>query len=120
MLKTVSAETLLAEVPVTEAPNESLSTLLVLGAITLTPALLLLTGSDEVLDKENAEEYLLKYYNIKNISTLKKSKAIELGHIFALGTKYSQSMDIKYVDCNNKEQPFYISIPVNELYFTRE
>ena len=62
----------------------------------------------EVLDKENAEEYLLKYYNIKNISTLKKSKAIELGHIFALGTKYSQSMDIKYVDCNNKEQPFYM------------
>lgn len=62
----------------------------------------------EILEKENSKEYLLKYYNINDVSELKKSKALELGHIFALGTKYSESMNIKYMDNTNKEQPFYM------------
>ncbi len=62
----------------------------------------------EVLEKENYQEYLNKEYNITDISNLAKMKAIELGHIFALGTKYSESMNIKYTDQNNEIKPFYM------------
>ncbi len=33
-------------------------------------------------------------------------KGIEVGNTFMLGTKYSQSMDAKFLDANGKEQPF--------------
>ena len=62
----------------------------------------------EVLEKENAEEYLRVNYNIHDIKKLKEEKACELGHIFALGTKYSESMDIKYIDSENNRAPFYM------------
>ena len=62
----------------------------------------------EVLEKENYQEYLKHEYNITDISNLSKLKAIELGHIFALGTKYSESMNIKFIDENNQLQPFYM------------
>ncbi len=62
----------------------------------------------EVLEKENYQEYLKKEYNITDISNLSKLKAIELGHIFALGTKYSESMNIKYVAEDNSIKPFYM------------
>lgn len=62
----------------------------------------------EVLEKENAEEYLKETYNISDIKKLKEEKACELGHIFALGTKYSDSMDIKYIDAENNRVPFYM------------
>ncbi len=62
----------------------------------------------EVLEKENYQEYLKKEYNITNIANLNRLKAIELGHIFALGTKYSESMNVKYIDQNNQVKPFYM------------
>lgn len=62
----------------------------------------------EVLEKEDAGVYLDKYYGIKDISSLCKKKAIELGHIFALGTKYSDSMDVKYMDNANVARPYYM------------
>ena len=62
----------------------------------------------EVLEKEDAENYLKENYNIENIKNLKEEKACELGHIFALGTKYSDSMDIKYIDDQNNRKPFYM------------
>lgn len=62
----------------------------------------------EVLEKENAEEYLKETYNINDVKKLKEEKACELGHIFALGTKYSDSMDIKYTDNVNNSVPFYM------------
>lgn len=62
----------------------------------------------EVLEKENYQEYLKKEYNITDIANLNHLKAIELGHIFALGTKYSESMNIKYIDQNNQVKPFYM------------
>ena len=62
----------------------------------------------EVLEKENAEEYLKETYNIDNVKNLEERKAVELGHIFALGTKYSDAMDIKYIDAENNRQPFYM------------
>ena len=62
----------------------------------------------EVLEKENAEEYLKEVYNINDVKKLKECKAIELGHIFALGTKYSETMNINFIDDANKEKPFYM------------
>ncbi len=48
----------------------------------------------EVLEKENYKEYLKEEYGIEDISNLKEVRAIEIGHIFQLGTKYSDSMNI--------------------------
>ena len=62
----------------------------------------------EVLEKENAEEYLAEQYNIKDIKKLSERKAIELGHIFALGTKYTETMGINFVDSENNSKPFYM------------
>ena len=38
-------------------------------------------------------------------STLQVFKAIELGHIFKLGTKYSEALGVTYLDENGKEKP---------------
>ena len=62
----------------------------------------------EVLEKENAEEYLKETYNIYDVKKLKEKRAVELGHIFALGTKYSETMDIKFIDKENNRVPFYM------------
>ena len=62
----------------------------------------------EVLEKENAEEYLKETYGINDIKKLKEQKACELGHIFALGTKYTESMNIKFIDNENNSKPFYM------------
>lgn len=62
----------------------------------------------EVLEKENAETYLKEVYNINDIKKLKEQKAVELGHIFALGTKYSESMGINYIDNENNSKPFFM------------
>lgn len=37
---------------------------------------------------------------------LKATKGIEVGHIFKLGTKYSQSLKANFLDENGKEKPF--------------
>ncbi|MBU0519366.1 proline--tRNA ligase [bacterium] len=37
--------------------------------------------------------------------TLRVTNAIEIGHIFKLGTKYSSAMGAKFLDANGKEQP---------------
>ena len=62
--------------------------------------------NSELLDRDDAKDYLLNTYNIKNIDNLEKVKAVELGHIFQLGDKYSSSMNAKYIDENNKYQNF--------------
>ena len=62
----------------------------------------------EVLEKENYEEYLKEEYGIEDISNLKTTKAIEVGHIFQLGTKYSDSMDIGFIDKDNTQKPYYM------------
>ena len=62
----------------------------------------------EVLERSDYEEYLKNEYGIEDISKLKKKKAIELGHIFQLGTKYSDAMNANYVNKNGKEEPFYM------------
>lgn len=52
----------------------------------------------EILDYPNYEEILKEKYNIEGISKFEKCKAIELGHVFNLGTKYSESMDFTFTD----------------------
>ena len=44
----------------------------------------------EVLEKENYLEYLKEEYGIEDISGFEERRAIELGHIFQLGTRYSK------------------------------
>ena len=62
----------------------------------------------EILERENYEEYLEQEYGIKDISKFKKTKSIELGHIFQLGTFYSDNMGVKFIDKDGKEKPYYM------------
>jgi len=62
----------------------------------------------EILERENYEEYLKKEYNITDISRLEKRKAIELGHIFQLGTKYSETMNGTYTAQDGKQALYYM------------
>ena len=63
--------------------------------------------NSELLDKEDAKEYLGKTYGIKDLENLKTRKAVELGHIFQLGDKYAKTMNATYVDENGKQQ-YYV------------
>lgn len=54
--------------------------------------------NSELLERPDAEQYLLETYGIKNTSSLTTKKAVELGHIFQLGDKYAKSMNAKFVN----------------------
>ena len=56
----------------------------------------------EILERENYEKYLETEYGITDISRLEKRKAIELGHIFQLGTKYSEAMNGTFIAKDGK------------------
>ena len=60
------------------------------------------------LNVEVLEEYLKENYGINDVKKLKEKKACELGHIFALGTKYTESMNINFIDNENNSKPFYM------------
>ena len=60
----------------------------------------------ELLERDDAEKYLLENYGIKDINNLEKMKAVELGHIFQLGDKYSKSMNATYIDEDNSYKNF--------------
>lgn len=59
--------------------------------------------------------YITEFYDLRTVregepspisgKPLKIVKAIELGHIFKLGTKYSEALEAKFLDSNGKEQP---------------
>ncbi len=57
----------------------------------------------ELLEREDAKEYLKETYGIEDITKLKTTKAVELGHIFKLGDKYSKAMHATYIDKSNQE-----------------
>lgn len=85
-----------------------------------------LKDADELLSGANINDYHIKNIDLKrdvkdiiykDIRTVKEndltvntksririSKAIEVGHIFKLGTKYSESLGVKYLDKDGKEQ----------------
>ncbi len=60
----------------------------------------------ELLERSDAEEYLRETYNINDIAKLEKKKAVELGHIFQLGDKYSKSMNATFIDEKNGYKNF--------------
>ena len=62
----------------------------------------------EVLEKENYLEYLIEEYGIEDISGFEERRAIELGHIFQLGTRYSDTMKAVFIDRDGKEKPYYM------------
>lgn len=44
--------------------------------------------------------------SIENKEPLKKARGIEVGNIFQLGTKYSESLEAYFLDQNGKQKPF--------------
>lgn len=62
----------------------------------------------EILEKENYQEYLKEEYGIEDISNFKEIRTMELGHIFQLGTRYSEMMNGKYIGKNGKESLYYM------------
>ncbi len=62
----------------------------------------------EVLELQNANEYLKSNYGISELSTLSKKRCIELGHIFQLGQRYSSAMDGTFMDKNNNPVPYFM------------
>ena len=62
----------------------------------------------EILERENYEQYLKDEYGITDLTKLEKRKAIELGHIFQLGTKYSETMNGNYIAADGKPALYYM------------
>lgn len=64
------------------------------------------TFNSELLEREDAAQYLLETYGIKNINNVISRKAVELGHIFQLGNKYSKTMNGNYVDSDGNVKEY--------------
>ena len=62
----------------------------------------------EILEREDYKEYLKAEYGIEDISNFKEIRTMELGHIFQLGTRYSEMMNGKYINQEGKETPYYM------------
>ena len=62
----------------------------------------------EILEKENYKEYLKEEYGIDSIEGFEEIRTMELGHIFQLGTRYSEMMNGKYTDKDGKESLYYM------------
>lgn len=62
----------------------------------------------EILEREDYTEYLREEYGIEDISNFKEIRTMELGHIFQLGTRYSEMMDGKYINQDGKESLYYM------------
>lgn len=62
----------------------------------------------EILEREDADEYLKEKYGIKDKNNVEAKKSIELGHIFQLGTKYTEAMNAKYIDQEGNEKLLYM------------
>ena len=88
---------------------------------------LLLEEADELISGANKNDYHIKnidlkrdvpgieYKDLRTVkegeltsnkkSRIKITKAIEVGHIFKLGTKYSEALGAKFLDADGKENP---------------
>ena len=73
----------------------------------------------ETIDEIDEDEFnALSYEELKDKTIEQKcscggnlsyTKGIEAGHIFQLGTKYSEALDAKFLDANGKSQPFQMA-----------
>ena len=62
----------------------------------------------EILEREDYKTYLKEEYGIEDISNFKEIRTMELGHIFQLGTRYSEMMNGKYINQEGKESLYYM------------
>jgi len=62
----------------------------------------------EILEREDYAQYLKEEYGIEDISNFKEIRTMELGHIFQLGTRYSEMMNGKYINQEGKEALYYM------------
>ena len=62
----------------------------------------------EILERSDYKEYLKEEYGIDDISKFKEIRTMELGHIFQLGTRYSEMMNGKYINQEGKETLYYM------------
>lgn len=62
----------------------------------------------EILERPDYKEYLKSEYGIEDISNFKEIRTMELGHIFQLGTRYSEMMNGKFTDKEGKESLYYM------------
>ena len=62
----------------------------------------------EILEREDYKEYLKEEYGIDDISGFKEIRTMELGHIFQLGTRYSEMMNGKFTNKEGKECLYYM------------
>ena len=62
----------------------------------------------EILERDDYKEYLKEEYDIEDISNFKEIRTMELGHIFQLGTRYSEMMNGKYINQEGKEALYYM------------
>ena len=62
----------------------------------------------EILERDDYKEYLKDEYGIEDISNLKEIRTMELGHIFQLGTRYSEMMNGKFINKDGKESLYYM------------
>jgi len=62
----------------------------------------------EILERDDYEQYLKEEYGIEDISNFKEIRTMELGHIFQLGTRYSEMMNGKYINQEGKEALYYM------------
>ncbi|MCI8640350.1 MAG: hypothetical protein HFJ59_00495 [Clostridia bacterium] len=62
----------------------------------------------EILEREDYQEYLKSEYGIEDISNFKEIRTMELGHIFQLGTRYSEMMNGKFINQEGKESLYYM------------
>jgi prolyl-tRNA synthetase len=63
--------------------------------------------NSELLERADADDYLATF-GILDKEKLTEKRATEFGHIFQLGTKYSETMGILYSDPSDKKQPYYM------------
>lgn len=61
----------------------------------------------EILDFPNKDEYLARLH-ISDLESLVEYNTVELGNNFQLGTKYSESMGLYFIDENGTEAPYYM------------
>lgn len=62
----------------------------------------------EILEREDYKEYLKNEYGIEDISNFKEIRTMELGHIFQLGTRYSEMMNGTFTNKEGKEALYYM------------
>ena len=62
----------------------------------------------EILERDDYKDYLKNEYGIEDISNFKEIRTMELGHIFQLGTRYSEMMNGKFINQEGKENLYYM------------